>query len=248
MLDVADQVCPQFRQKFEGVSLSRRTAARRIEVIGKDLTSQLKRRVPSFQLFSLALDESTDIGDTAQLLIFVRAISDNFEITEELLSMESMKGTTTGKDIFECVENAICKMNLSWQNMVSITTDGCPSLTGKNVGLLKRLSDKVAEVGCGRELIFLHCIIHQEVLCRKVLDMKHVVNPVVKVVNFIRARGLNNRQFTTLLENCNSDHTGIPYHTAVRWLSLGKVLRRVWDLKPQIRQFLEMKGKYKDFP
>ena len=187
MLDVADQICPQHRQKFEEVSLSRRTVARRIEAVGKDLTSQLKRLVPSFPLFSLALDESTDIDDTAQLLNFVRGISENFEITEELLSMESMKDTTTGEDIFECVKNALRTMELSWQKMVSFTTDGCPSLTGKNVGLLKRLSDRVAEVDCTRELIFLHCIIHQEVLCKKVLDMKHVVDPVVKVVNFIRA-------------------------------------------------------------
>ena len=48
-------------------------------------------------MFSLALNESTDIDDTAQLLIFVRGISENFEFTEELLSMESMKDTTTGK-------------------------------------------------------------------------------------------------------------------------------------------------------
>ena len=248
MLDVADQVCPQYRQKFEEVSLLRRTVARCIEAIGKDLTSQLKGLVPSFQLFSLALDQSTDIDDTAQLLIFVRGISENFEITEELLSMESMKDTTTREDIFECVKNALRTMELSWQNMVSVTTDGCPSLTGKNVGLLKRLSDRVAEVDCTRELIFLHCIIHQEVLCKKVLDMKHVVDPVVKVVNFIRVRGLNHRQFITLLEDCDSDHSGVPYHTAVRWLSLGKVLRRVWDLKMQILLFLEMKGKDKDFP
>ena len=88
MLDVADQVCPAHRQKFEEVSLSRKTVARRIEAIGEDQTSPLKGFVPSFQLFSLALDESTDIDDSAQLLIFVRGISENFEFTEELLSME----------------------------------------------------------------------------------------------------------------------------------------------------------------
>ncbi|PVD18239.1 hypothetical protein C0Q70_21765 [Pomacea canaliculata] len=43
MLHVADQVCPQQRKKFEEVSLSRRTGVRRIEAIGEDLTSQLKK-------------------------------------------------------------------------------------------------------------------------------------------------------------------------------------------------------------
>ena len=31
--------------------------------------------------------------------------------------------------------------------MVSVTAGGCPALAGKNVGLPKRLGDKVAEVG-----------------------------------------------------------------------------------------------------
>ena len=90
MLDVADQVCPE------------RTVARRIKAVGEDLTSQLKGLVPSFQLFSLALDESTDIDDTAQLLIFVRDISENFEITEELLSVESMKDNYRGRYFRMC--------------------------------------------------------------------------------------------------------------------------------------------------
>jgi len=100
MLDVADQVCPEQRKKFEEVSLSRRTVVRRIEAIGEDLTSQLKGCIPTFQLFSMAFDERTDINDTAQLLIFVRGISENFEITEELMSIESMKDTTNREDIF----------------------------------------------------------------------------------------------------------------------------------------------------
>ena len=36
MFDVADQVCPEHRKKFEEVSLSRRTVAHRIEAIGED--------------------------------------------------------------------------------------------------------------------------------------------------------------------------------------------------------------------
>ena len=35
----------------------------------------------SFHLFSIALDESTDIQGTAQLLIYLRGNDENFEIT-----------------------------------------------------------------------------------------------------------------------------------------------------------------------
>lgn len=33
-----------------------------------------------------------------------------------------------------------------WDKLVGVTTDGCPNLTGKNVGLLKRMQDKVTEI------------------------------------------------------------------------------------------------------
>ena len=72
-------------------------------------------------------------------------------------------------------------------------TDGCPNLTGKNVGLLKRMQDKVTEINPEHKLVFLHCIIHQEVLCKSVLKINHVVDVVTKIVNLIRARALNHR-------------------------------------------------------
>lgn len=48
----------------------------------------------------MALDKSTDIKDTAQLLVFSRGISENFELTEEFLDTESLKGKTRGKGDF----------------------------------------------------------------------------------------------------------------------------------------------------
>ena len=77
--------------------------------------------------------------------------------------------------------------------------------------------------------------------------MSHVVDTVTKVVNFIRAKSLNHRQFVSLLEETESGHADLPYHTNVRWLSLGKVLKKVWDLKSEIVEFLQMNGKYVDF-
>ena len=51
------------------------------------------------EFYSIALDESTDISDTAQLWVFVRDVTNNFKVIEELLEMCSMKGTATGNHI-----------------------------------------------------------------------------------------------------------------------------------------------------
>lgn len=84
---------------------------------------------------SLALDKSCDVHDTAQVVVFVCGTTD-FNITEELAEVHSMKGTTTGSDLFTEVNVCMNTMGLKWDRLAGVTMDGCPYLVGKNVGLL----------------------------------------------------------------------------------------------------------------
>ncbi len=45
------------------------------------------------------MDESLDINDTPQLLIFIQAIDSHFNITEELLDMAPLQNGTTGMEM-----------------------------------------------------------------------------------------------------------------------------------------------------
>jgi hypothetical protein len=66
------QKCVQIEKKvFEDISLSDRTCARHTEEFGANLFEQLKIREKSFDCYTLAMDESNDITDTVQLLIFI---------------------------------------------------------------------------------------------------------------------------------------------------------------------------------
>lgn len=237
MVKIAGLLCPESKDKFEKISLSCRTVTRCVELIDEDIASEIQKRQRFFRLYSLALNESNNIKDTAQLLIFIQGINDSFEITEEFLTMEFLKGKTRGQDLYEWVSAVIERMKLLWSKLANVTMDGSLNLTGKNVGLLKRIQDKVKEENPDQDVIFLHCIIHQESLCKSVLHLNHVENPVVKLVNFIRARGLQHRQFITFLEETDADHQDLLYHSRVHWLSLGKVFQRVWELKGEITAF-----------
>jgi len=73
---------------------------RRVEMIDEDIASKLSKKAESSKFYSLALGESNDLKDTAQLVICIRGISDSFEITEELLAMESMEEKTRGEDFY----------------------------------------------------------------------------------------------------------------------------------------------------
>ncbi|KAE8280213.1 General transcription factor II-I repeat domain-containing protein 2 [Larimichthys crocea] len=73
--------------------------------------------------------------------------------------------------------------------------------------------------------------------------MDHIMSTVTQVVNFIKAKGLNHRQFKSFLEELGADHSDMPYHTEVRWLSRGKVAKRFFELREEICLFMESKGK-----
>lgn len=58
-------------------------------------------------------------------------------------------------------------------------------------------------------------------------DLNEVMATVVKIVNFIVKRSsLTHRQFQSLLEEMDCTLKDIPLHSAVSWLSCGKVLER----------------------
>ena len=109
------------------------------------------------------------------------------------------------------------------------------------------MNDKIKEDFPLHNALSCHCIIHQESLCKSSLKLKHVMDPVMRAVNSIRARGLKHRQFRSFLEDIEADFTDVLYHTNVRWLSMGKVLKRVWDLKAEIVMLFNMKDISCDF-
>ena len=119
-----------------------------------------------FIAYSLAVDESSDTSDTAQLSIFIRGVDSSLCVTEELLGLKSMHGTTTGKEIFEEVSKCVTEMRLPWDKLVGLTMDGAPAMCGQKSGLVGMIWEKMRENHAG-ELTVHHCIMHQESLRAK---------------------------------------------------------------------------------
>lgn len=83
-----------------------------------------------------------------------------------------------------------------------------------------------------------HCSLHREALATKAtIELNNVLDQSVKVVNFIKCRPLNSRFLTILCNETGSNHNKLLLHTEFRWLTRGKVLTRLFELrsKAQIR-------------
>ena len=243
MTEAAEILTPDKKKLFEMISLTRNTVASRIQDMGNNIAVQLANRTAKSFFFTLAIDESTDITDTGQLSIFIRGISSDLELFEDLLALWALYNTTKGFDIAEVVMKVVSERipGVQWSQLAGITTDGAPSMTGKENGAAALIKKHVHLLNPEQVVLTIHCIIYQEALCRKALKMDHVMDAVVKVVNEIRAKGLKYRQFQAFLEELDTEYKDLLYHCEVRWLSRGKVLERFFVLREEIMLFLMKK-------
>ena len=116
--------------------------------------------------------------------------------------------------------------------------DGAPSMMGKNIGLLGTLSREYLHIKIN------HCIIHLQSLTSKDLspNFSDIMQVVISIVNYVKARDLNSCMFKQLCITENSNHHISLMHTAFRWLSWGKTLERVFLLCRELATFLQDKG------
>jgi hypothetical protein len=69
-----------------------------------------------------------------------------------------------------------------------------------------------------------------------------VLSEVIKIVNYVKANALNSRLFAALCDDMGADYKQLLLHADVRWLSRGKVLSTVFELRNELAEFLQDKN------
>ena len=92
-------------------------------MLSDDAPSQLHAAVQSAP--SLAIDESSDVTDNAQLLVYVRFFhQDKKEICEDLLGLTPLETHTRREDIYEAIKEMLSKRGIDLTKVVSVTRWG----------------------------------------------------------------------------------------------------------------------------
>jgi hypothetical protein len=91
----------------------------------------------------LALDESTDDSDTAQLALFVRGVYKYSNITEKVAVLVLLKGTTVHSYLLECLIADSIRLSLNLTNLLGVKTDGAPAMGGRREGLVVLRQEEV---------------------------------------------------------------------------------------------------------
>lgn len=229
---------PENKQKLSQIPLSDNTVKRRIDDMAEDIKNQVVEAVKESCFLAIQLDESTDVAQCCQLLVFVRYIK-NETIKDELLFSTELTTTSKAIDIMTAMSAFFDKHELQWKNLIGVCTDGAPAMLGSRSGFVQLVKEKNPNV------ITIHCFIHRQALAAKTLpkELYEVLKLCIKIVNYIKKSALNTRLFTALCEDLGSEHKILLlllFHSEARCLSKGNMLGRLFELRDEIIQFLEI--------
>lgn len=211
--------------------MSNDTVTRRICCMSTDIKELVVEKMKNSR-FTLQVNDSTSSDGKCYMIGFVRFVDDN-AIVSQFLCLKELNKNTRGKDIFNTIDYFFENNGISWSDCVGICTDGVPSMTGNMKGFVTMAKIK------NPLIIMTHCFIHREALMTKMLgsEFNSVLSNSVRMVNYIKGNTLKSRIFADICESMDADFTNLLYHTEVRWLSRGKVLLRLYELKEELLLF-----------
>ena len=131
---------------------------------------QVLKDLSHCECFSLQLDESLGVMDTAQLVEFVRMVFPDSTTKEDLLTLLHLKERTRGEDIYNAFKKYVCDNDVPIHKLVAITTDGAPAMHGVRARFIALCCNDHDFP----EFVNYHRVIHQQALAGKVMNFSQV--------------------------------------------------------------------------
>lgn len=219
-------------KKVATVQCSNNVVSDRIHKISDHIQDELVCRLKDSEMFAIQLDESTDVVGLSILLVFVRYPFGR-SIEEDLFLCAPLETNTTGEEIFKVIDSYMSEHHIDWNKCIDVCSDGAAAMIGKLKGTVTRI--KNVAPNCSSS----HCVLHRHALVAKKMpyELKTVLDQAVQIVNYVKSRPLQSRLFKKACEDMGSQHQSLLLHTEVRWLSRGRVLLRLFELRNELKIF-----------
>ena len=113
------------------VPLSNDTVSRRIVEMAEDVKKTLIERIKSSSYYSIQLDETTDVADLANLIVYVGYEHDG-AAQEDFLFCQPLETRATAEHIFQLLDAFVQGNGLEWKKCFGVCTDGVRAMTGRH--------------------------------------------------------------------------------------------------------------------
>ncbi|KAK4882417.1 hypothetical protein RN001_005736 [Aquatica leii] len=100
---IAESLIKPSTKKIQDIPLFQRHVKLCIQNMSNDIEKQVIDKIKCSPYFALQCDESTDVSQCCQLLVFIRFFNDNQTFQEELLFSQELETTFQGADVMNVI-------------------------------------------------------------------------------------------------------------------------------------------------
>ncbi|KAJ8032743.1 Zinc finger MYM-type protein 6 [Holothuria leucospilota] len=229
---VADRVGPLLRKMFPDSETAKKYGCARTKttaILGVSAEENVNEIVKHLinNPFSVATDGSNDYADHKLYPVLVKY----FDYTEGrviccLLSVKECKVSSTGKNIFDLLDNTLQRYKIPWRNCICFGTDNASVMVGHKSGVaafLKEANSDIYIQGCPCHLMHLTA---EKASKELLLNVEEFLIDIYYYLDKSAKRKQELQAFQTL---CGLESRKILKHVSTRWLSLGLSVKRVLE-------------------
>lgn len=236
-----DMECPAFKNlnaetSSYGSYINEKGLSEMHQAIASTLVEDVDKAVRKSSVFSLILDESTDISNTKRLITYVRYIDDNKIKTKLFRNSEIVDGRAD--TIVEDVNHLMTEKNLDGKKLAAVCTDGAAVMTGCRQGVVK------LREAYNSELVGVHCTAHRLALAASdaassVPQVKKFQQDLRSIFVFFSNSAVRSNKLHELQKQLDEPQLKFTQPHAVRWLSVHNAVSVVCRSLKSLRDVLE---------
>ena len=206
-----------------------------IAIVGEQIQREVARRVSAAAVFSVMMDETTDVSHREQVAVFVRYVNESpsadcsIQIEERLLALVDT-AETTGEALASLLIETLEKHQLSVQNVVGQGYDGGSNMRGASKGVQARIKQ------LNPTALFTHCFAHNlnralvNAACdMKIPDVRNFFGIVELVFTFVEGSAARHAYFLRSQRDLRPDEPALHLKglSDTRWNCRASSLRRL---------------------
>ena len=194
------------------------------EIFYEIIQDQLLNIIQSSPFMSVIIDESTDIGVHKKLIVYVKLLNGSEIETHFLHNTEVINGTAM--TITEKLKEMFLSLNIPWNKVVCVSSDGASVMVGRINGV----STKLKQINPA--MINIHCAGHRLSLAvsQATEGIPYFTNfkaNVKALFNFFHYSAVRYNRLREIQDLLNEPQARISEWHSVRWLSLEKAVSTI---------------------
>lgn len=206
-----------------------------LQLMSNAVLQEIAKDIKADEFFSLMVDETTDVSVKEQLIMVLRHVSDNFEISEEFVGLYSTD-TTNADTITKIIRDILLRLDIPLKKCRGQCYNGASSMSGCYSGVQARILEEQPNA------FYVHCSSHVLNLVlqdatRSVTMVRDTIDFIQTLVNFVRDSPKRLACFTNLQNDTNA--TSLRPLCPTRWTMRCSSIRSVLENYTTLKQALE---------